>query len=62
MTAKVAGEVASLSDPALGRVLEFVSEVGLVVLIHNDMDVPFAKEGSAPAQDQPGEDSNEARR
>ena len=27
---------------------DFASEVGLVVLIHNDMDVPFAKEGSEP--------------
>jgi len=48
VSAKVAGEVASLQDPALDRILDFAGEVGLVVLIHNDMDVPFAKEG-APA-------------
>lgn len=46
---KIAGEVASLQDPALDRILDFAGEVGLVVIIHNDMDVPFAKEGSTPA-------------
>jgi hypothetical protein len=49
VAAKIAGEVASLQDPALDRVLDFAAEVGLVVLIHNDIDVPFAKEGSSPA-------------
>jgi Amidohydrolase len=49
VSSKVAGEVASLQDPALDRILDFAGEVGLLVLIHNDMDVPFAKEGSAPA-------------
>src|SRR5438309_561311 len=49
VAAKIAGEVASLQDPALDRILDFAGEVGLVVLIHNDMDVPFAKEGSKPA-------------
>jgi len=49
VSAKVAGEVASLQDPALDRILDFAAEAGLVVLIHNDMDVPFAKEGSQPA-------------
>ena len=49
VSAKVAGEVASLQDPALERMLDFAGEVGLVVLIHNDMDVPFAKEGAKPA-------------
>lgn len=49
VSAKVAGGVASLQDPALDRILDFAGEVGLLVLIHNDMDVPFAKEGSKPA-------------
>lgn len=49
VSAKVAGEVASLQDPALDRILDFAAEAGLIVLIHNDMDVPFAKEGSVPA-------------
>jgi Amidohydrolase len=49
VAAKISGEVASLQDPALDRILDFAAEVGLVVLIHNDMDVPFAKEVSKPA-------------
>jgi len=49
VSAKIAGEVATLQDPALDRILDFAGEVGLVALIHNDMDVPFAKEGSEPA-------------
>jgi Amidohydrolase len=49
VSAKIAGEVASLQDPALDRILDFAGEVGLVVLIHCDVDVPFAKEGSQPA-------------
>jgi hypothetical protein len=49
VAAKVAGDVASLQDPALDRLLDFAGEVGLVVLIHNDIDVPFAKEGTETA-------------
>lgn len=48
VSSKVAGETASLLNPALDRILDFAGSVGLVVLIHNDMDVPFAKEGSQP--------------
>jgi len=49
VSSKVAGETASLLNPALDRILDFAGTVGLVVLIHNDMDVPFAAEGSQPA-------------
>ena len=49
VSAKIAGEVASLQDPALDRILDFAAEAGLIVLIHSDVDVPFAKEGSRPA-------------
>jgi len=49
VSAKISGEVASLQDQALDRLLDFATEVGLVVLIHNDVDVPFAKPGSPPA-------------
>jgi predicted TIM-barrel fold metal-dependent hydrolase len=45
---KVAGSVASLTDPALDRLLDFAAEVGLVVLLHNDADMPFAKTGADP--------------
>src|SRR5262245_9350390 len=48
VSAKVAGDVASLTDPALDRILDFAAEVGLVVLLHNDVDRPFAKDGAPP--------------
>jgi hypothetical protein len=44
VSSKVAGNVASLTDPALDRILEFAGEAGLVVLIHSDIDVPFASD------------------
>jgi hypothetical protein len=47
VSSKIAGEVASLQDPALDRILDFAGEVGLVVIIHNDMHVPFAKPDKA---------------
>jgi predicted TIM-barrel fold metal-dependent hydrolase len=48
VSSKVAGDVASLTDPALDRIFDFAAEVGLVVLIHSDIDMPFAKEGAEP--------------
>jgi amidohydrolase family protein len=49
VSAKISGVVASLQDEALDRLIDFATEVGLVVLIHNDVDVPFAKPGAEPA-------------
>ena len=49
VSSKISGETASLTNPALDRLLDFAAEAGLVVLIHNDVDVPFPKEGSPPA-------------
>ena len=57
VAAKIAGGTASLQDPALDRILDFAAEVGLVVLIHNDMDVPFAKEGAAAGLSRAGQGS-----
>jgi predicted TIM-barrel fold metal-dependent hydrolase len=48
VSAKVAGDVASLLDPALDRVLDFAEEAGLAVLIHNDVDIPFANPDRPP--------------
>jgi predicted TIM-barrel fold metal-dependent hydrolase len=48
VSAKVAGEVASLTNPALDSVLEFAGRVGLLVLIHNDIDMPMSKSGAKP--------------
>ena len=47
---KVAGVTASLTNPALDRILDFAAEVGLVVLMHNDVDMPFPKAGQEPYQ------------
>ncbi len=47
VSAKIAGDVASLTDPALDRIFEFCAETGLLVLIHNDIDNPFPKPGKA---------------
>jgi predicted TIM-barrel fold metal-dependent hydrolase len=48
VSSKVPGETASLTNPALDRILDFAAQVGLVVLIHNDVDMPFPKEGAEP--------------
>jgi predicted TIM-barrel fold metal-dependent hydrolase len=45
VSAKIAGPVASLTNPALDRILDFCAEVGLQVIIHNDIDMPFPKSG-----------------
>jgi len=50
VSAKIAGETASLLNPALDRILDFAGEVGLVVLLHNDIDLPFPKPGQEPYQ------------
>jgi hypothetical protein len=48
VSSKVAGDTASLTDPALDRILAFAAEAGLVVLLHNDIDMPFARAGAEP--------------
>jgi predicted TIM-barrel fold metal-dependent hydrolase len=48
VSSKVAGEVASLTNPALDRILDFAAEAGLVVILHSDIDMPFAKAGAEP--------------
>ena len=40
--------MASLTNPALDSILDFAGKVGLVVIIHNDIDMPFAKKGIDP--------------
>jgi hypothetical protein len=48
VSAKVVGETASLTNPALDRILDFAAESGLVVILHNDVDMPFAKTDAEP--------------
>ena len=49
VSAKVSGDVASLQDQALDRLISFAADSGLVVLLHCDVDAPFPKAGSSPA-------------
>ncbi len=48
VSAKIPGETASLTNPALDRILAFAAETGLVVILHNDIDVPFGKVDTEP--------------
>jgi Amidohydrolase len=48
VSAKIPGETASLTNPALDRIFDFAAESGLVVIIHNDVDMPFAKPDAEP--------------
>jgi predicted TIM-barrel fold metal-dependent hydrolase len=48
VSAKVSGETASLTNPALDRILDFAADVGLVVILHSDIDMPFAKVDAEP--------------
>jgi len=48
VSSKISGETASLVNPALDRVLDFAAEAGLVVILHNDIDMPFAKTDAEP--------------
>jgi predicted TIM-barrel fold metal-dependent hydrolase len=50
VSSKIAGETASLLNPALDRLLEFAGEAGLVAIMHNDVDMPFPKPGQDPYQ------------
>jgi predicted TIM-barrel fold metal-dependent hydrolase len=46
---KVRPGPASLLDPALDSVLSAAGDIGLVAIVHNDMDVPFAADTAKPA-------------
>jgi hypothetical protein len=48
VSSKVAGEIASLTNPALDSILSFAGKVGLVVILHNDVDMPMAKAKADP--------------
>ena len=48
VSAKIHGETASLTNPALDRILDFAAEAGLVVILHSDIDMPFAKQDAEP--------------
>jgi predicted TIM-barrel fold metal-dependent hydrolase len=48
VSSKIAGEIASLTNPALDRILDFAGEVGMVVILHSDINMPFPKGGQEP--------------
>jgi len=48
VSSKVASETASLTNPALDRILDFAADAGLVVILHNDIDMPFGKVDTEP--------------
>jgi predicted TIM-barrel fold metal-dependent hydrolase len=50
VSAKIAGETASLTNPALDRIFDFAGEVGLVVILHNDADMPYPRPDQEPYQ------------
>ena len=45
VSSKVAGPIATLNNPALDRILDFCAESGLLVILHNDINMPFPKSG-----------------
>lgn len=48
VSSKIPGEVASFRNPALDRIFDAAAEIGLVVVLHNDIDMPFPKSGQEP--------------
>src|SRR6476620_130094 len=50
VSSKIAGETASLTNPALDRIFDFAAEAGLVAILHTDADVPFPKPDQEPYQ------------
>jgi len=48
VSSKIAGGPASLTNPALDRLLDFAGEVGLVAILHNDINMPFPKPDQEP--------------
>lgn len=50
VSSKIAGETASLTNPALDRIFDFAAEAGLVAILHNDIDMPFPRPGQDPYQ------------
>ncbi|MGZ7033283.1 MAG: amidohydrolase family protein, partial [Thermoanaerobaculia bacterium] len=48
VSSKIAGETATLSNRALDRLFDFAAEVGMPVVFHCDVDMPFPKPGQDP--------------
>ncbi len=48
VSSKISGEAASLKNESLDKIFDFAAEAGLVVLFHNDIDVPFGEKSDMP--------------
>ncbi len=48
VSSKIAGEVATVENKALERIFEFAGEVGLPVVFHCDIDMPFPQPNQDP--------------
>jgi hypothetical protein len=48
VSSKISGEAASLDNKALDNIFDFAAEAGLVVLFHNDIDIPFGEKSPMP--------------
>ncbi|MEW4529955.1 amidohydrolase family protein [Maioricimonas sp. JC845] len=48
VSSKIAGEVATLENKALDRILEFAAEVGMPVVLHCDVNTPFPRPNQDP--------------
>ncbi|QEG43157.1 amidohydrolase family protein [Roseimaritima ulvae] len=48
VSSKVAGEVATLENKALDRILDFAAEVGMPVVLHCDVNTPFPRPNQDP--------------
>lgn len=46
---KISGHTVSLTNPALDEILELCAETGLLVILHNDIDIVNPPEGRPPA-------------
>jgi hypothetical protein len=44
VSSKISGDVPSLIDPALDRILDFTAQSGLISLMHSDIHMPFENE------------------
>ncbi|MCY4643970.1 MAG: amidohydrolase family protein [Bacteriovoracales bacterium] len=49
VSSKIAGGAANIEDPALGQILNFAGEVGLVVILHCDLDAMISHNKKAPS-------------
>ena len=48
VSSKISGCPASLNNKSLDKIFDFAAEAGLVVLFHNDIDIPFGEKSPMP--------------